>query len=212
VPKISELQRESRREQILQAALACFSENGFHQTGMADIVRRSGMSHGAVYVYFPSKDDIIEALADDRHRNEAILNAAAQQAGNPIEALRALVRAYARWLVDPAAVLSARVGVHGWAEALRSPRVHARIVEGIAIPRSLIVKLVVQGQCEGLFLRDLSADAVARSFIALFQGFVLQITWSEDVDVEACVAVVERMLQGLEQGARPAEPISPERS
>jgi AcrR family transcriptional regulator len=66
MPKISELRRESRREQILEAALACFSENGFHQTGMADIVRRSGMSHGAVYVYFSSKDDIIEALADDR--------------------------------------------------------------------------------------------------------------------------------------------------
>ncbi|MFZ2110049.1 MAG: helix-turn-helix domain-containing protein [Roseiarcus sp.] len=33
----------------MQAALACFSEDGFHQTGMADIVRRSGMSHGAVY-------------------------------------------------------------------------------------------------------------------------------------------------------------------
>ena len=41
---------------------------------MADIVRRSGMSHGAVYVYFESKDDIIEALADDRHQSEAELN------------------------------------------------------------------------------------------------------------------------------------------
>src|SRR5271156_6727715 len=102
LPKISEMRRESRRQQILQAALACFSENGFHQTGMADIVRRSGMSHGAVYVYFGSKDDIIEALADDRHQNEAILNAVAQKAKDPIEALRTLVRAYAGWLIDPA--------------------------------------------------------------------------------------------------------------
>jgi hypothetical protein len=30
---------------------ACFSANGFHQTGMADIVRQSGLSHGAVYLY-----------------------------------------------------------------------------------------------------------------------------------------------------------------
>ena len=72
MPKISEMRRESRREQILQAALACFSEDGFHQTGMADIVRRSGMSHAAVYGYFQSKDEIIEALADDRHQGEAI--------------------------------------------------------------------------------------------------------------------------------------------
>ena len=46
---------------------------GSHQTGMADIVRRSGLSHGAVYLYFPSKDDIIEALAVDRYRSEAAL-------------------------------------------------------------------------------------------------------------------------------------------
>ena len=93
MPKISELRRESRRDQILAAALACFSENGFHQTGMADIVTRSGMSHGAVYVYFPSKEDIIEALADDRHQREAILNSVVQNAKNPIEGIHALVRA-----------------------------------------------------------------------------------------------------------------------
>ena len=60
--------------------LECFSENGFHQTGMADIVRRSGMSHGAVYVHFESKDDIIEALADDRHQSEAELNSVVESA------------------------------------------------------------------------------------------------------------------------------------
>jgi len=197
MPKISELQRESRREQILEAALACFSENGFHQTGMADIVRRSGMSHGAVYVYFECKDDIIEALADDRHQREAILNSVVRQANDPIEGLLALVRAYAGWLTDPAGVARRRVGINGWAEALRNGRVHARVVEGIRIPHSLIVGLVEQAQRMNLISRDLSADAIARSFIALFQGFVLQVTWGEDIDVDSCVAVVDRMLLGL---------------
>src|SRR5271168_5378751 len=102
LPKISELRRESRRQEILEAALACFSEDGFHQTGMADIVARSGMSHGAVYGYFRAKDDIIEALADDRHQSEALLNAVAKKIEDPLEALRALVRAYAEALTDPA--------------------------------------------------------------------------------------------------------------
>jgi AcrR family transcriptional regulator len=193
------MRRESRRQQILEAALACFSENGFHQTGMADIVQRSGMSHGAVYGYFQSKDDIIEALADDRHQSEAILNSVVQQAENPIEGLRALVRAYANGLIDPVGLSRRRVVVHGWAEALRSPRVHASIVEGINIPRSIIVGLVEKAQRMGRLSSDLSADAIARSFIALFQGFVLQIAWGEDIDVDSCVAVVDRMLQGLGQ-------------
>src|SRR5438552_9989682 len=103
MPKISQARRNARRQQILEAALACFAEDGFHQTGMADIVKRSGLSHGAVYLYFQSKDDLIEALADDRHRREAVLNSVAQGSGDPIEGLHALVRAYAQWLTDPVA-------------------------------------------------------------------------------------------------------------
>lgn len=197
MPKISELRRESRRDQILEAALACFSENGFHQTGMADIVRRSGMSHGAVYVYFPSKEDIIEALADDRHQREAILNSVVQNAKNPIEGIHALVRAYAGWVSDPAGEARRRVGINGWAEALRSPRVHARVIDGIHIPQGVIAELVGQAQRMELLSRDLSADAIARSLIALFQGFVLQVTWGEKLDIDACVAVADRMLAGL---------------
>lgn len=197
MPKISEMRRESRRDQILEAALACFSENGFHQTGMADIVRRSGMSHGAVYVYFPSKEDIIEALADDRHQREAILNSVVQNAKNPIEGIYALVRAYAGWVSDPAGEARRRVGINGWAEALRSPRVHARVIDGIRIPQGVIAELVGQAQRMELLSRDLSADAIARSLIALFQGFVLQVTWGEKLDIDACVAVADRMLAGL---------------
>lgn len=202
MPKITELRRESRREQILEAALACFSENGFHQTGVSDIVRRSGMSHGAVYLYFQGKEDIIEALADDRHRIEAILNSVVVGANNPIEGIRALVRAYADWSIDPADERRRRVGIHGWAEALRSRRIHARIVEGIGVPRLVVADLVKQAQRQGLLPGDLSADAVARSLIALFQGFVLQVAWGEDIDVDACVAVVDRMLLGPGQSDR----------
>ena len=204
MPKISELRRESRRQEILDAALACFSEDGFHQTGIADIVNRSGMSHGAVYGYFRSKDDIIEALADDRHQNEAILNSVVQSAKNPVEALRALFRAYAHALVDPAGFQRRRVGVNGWAEALRNPRVHARVLEGINIPRALIAGLVAQAQRTEYLSNRLSADAVARCFIALFQGFVLQVAWGEDIDVDSCIAAVDHMLLGLAP-ARPAQ-------
>jgi AcrR family transcriptional regulator len=184
---------------VLDAALACFSENGFHQTGMADIVARSGMSHGAVYGYFASKDDIIEALADDRHQSEALLNAIAQKAEDPVEALRALIRAYAEALTDPAGAPRRRVGIHGWAEALRNRRVHARVVEGIDIPRALIVGLVERAQSMGRLPGSLTADSVARSLIALFQGFVLQVAWGEAIAVDSCIAVVDAMLLGLAQ-------------
>jgi AcrR family transcriptional regulator len=206
LPKISEKRRQSRRREVLDAALACFSENGFHQTGMADIVARSGMSHGAVYGYFRAKDDIIEALADDRHQSEALLNSVAQKTQDPLEALRAVVRAYAEALSDPAGAARRRVGIHGWAEALRNRRVHARVVEGVDIPRALIVGLVERAQRMGKLPSRLGADAVARSLVALFQGFVLQVAWGEAIAVDGCVAVVDAMLLGLAQAGSATKP------
>lgn len=203
MPKIDPSRRGARRQQVLDAALVCFAENGFHQTGMADIVLRSGMSRGAVYGYFLSKDDIIEALADDRRETEAALNAVAAESQDPLQALRALTRAYARSLTEPAGELRRRVGVHGWAEALRNERVRARVVEGIDIPRSLIVGLVEKAQDAGALSRDITADAVARTFIAIFQGFVLQLAWGEAVDLDACVAVVDHMLTGRNASVPP---------
>ena len=63
MPKVSDAHRESRREQILIAAWKCFSRNGFHSTSMADVIAEAGLSAGAVYLYFRSKDDIIVAVA-----------------------------------------------------------------------------------------------------------------------------------------------------
>ena len=197
MPKISDEKRDSRRKQILDAALICFSDNGFHQTGMADIVRQSGLSPGAVYLYFKSKDDLIAALADDRHRQEAVLNSVALGSGDPREALRALIHTYVHWLTDPAGEPRRRVSIHGWAEALRNVRVRAHVVEGIDIPRAMIVTLVERAQHERLLRQDVSADAVARALIALFQGFMLQAGWGQPIDVDACAVTVEHMLDGL---------------
>jgi len=204
MPKISPARRDARRQQILDAARQCFSEHGFHQAGMAMIVERSGLSHGAVYGYFSSKDDLIEALADDRHQREAILNATAADARDPLAGLLRLVRAYAEWLNDPSSVTGRRVGVHGWAEALRSQRVKQRVVAGIDAPRRTMIKLIEGAQHTGQICRELRADALARSLIALFQGFVLQSVWDEPLEVRECVAVVERMLKGLGESEPPA--------
>ena len=62
----------------------------------------------------------------------------------------------------------------------------------------MIVSIVERAQHQRLIRKDVSADAVARTLIALFQGFVLQASWGEPIDVDACVATVERMLDGLE--------------
>lgn len=197
MPKISEPKREARRRQILDAALSCFSEDGFHQTSMPNIVRRSGLSHGAVYVYFKSKDDIIAALAVDRHQQESVLNSVALDSGDLLQSLRALIRAYASGLADATGDARRRVGVNGWAEALRNDRVRTAVVEGVAAPISLIAALAERAQAEGRMPADIDPGSFGRALVALFQGFTLQVAWGEPVDIEAAVHVIEHMVFAL---------------
>lgn len=52
----------ARPDEVLDAALDLFIENGFSQTRVEDIAKRAGISKGAVYLYFPSKEAILEGL------------------------------------------------------------------------------------------------------------------------------------------------------
>src|SRR5918994_6411965 len=56
--------QSDRREEILNAAQACFSRAGFHQTSMQAICAEAGMSPGNLYRYFPSKEAIIAGIAE----------------------------------------------------------------------------------------------------------------------------------------------------
>jgi AcrR family transcriptional regulator len=56
--------RETRRRQILDAALTVFAEHGYHQTTVTDLVRAAGVARGTFYLYFDSKQAIFHELLD----------------------------------------------------------------------------------------------------------------------------------------------------
>ena len=53
------------RERIMEAALRVFSQKGYHDARVDEIVEESQTSKGAVYFHFPSKEQIFLALVDD---------------------------------------------------------------------------------------------------------------------------------------------------
>jgi AcrR family transcriptional regulator len=61
---------EERKTQILGAALRVFIRQGIHQTRMDDIVEETGLSKGALYWYFSSKDEIIAAIVNRMFESE----------------------------------------------------------------------------------------------------------------------------------------------
>ncbi|MEO3679009.1 TetR/AcrR family transcriptional regulator [Rheinheimera fenheensis] len=64
MPKVTQQALDARKEQILFAAASCFSRSGFHRTTMRDILREVQLSAGAVYNYFPSKEAILQQMAE----------------------------------------------------------------------------------------------------------------------------------------------------
>ncbi len=172
----------------------CFSRDGFHNTTTADIVRASGVSQGTLYLYFATKDDIIVALADDRHQNEAFLNALAEREQDPVRGLLALIELHGKGLRDAARLDGRRVGVQGWAEALRSDRIHGSVVEGLTSVRKAIAHLIERGQHTGQIRAEVNAEALSRTLIAVFQGMVLQVAWGEQVDLAACGKIIREMI------------------
>ena len=68
MPKVSQQYRDARRNQILDAAKRCFLRDGFHETSMQDLFAEAGLSAGAVYRYFSSKDNMVLAIAEQSMR------------------------------------------------------------------------------------------------------------------------------------------------
>lgn len=55
---------DSTRERILNSAKELFSQKGYHETTVEDIVKRAELSKGAFYFYFRSKEDVIKELTE----------------------------------------------------------------------------------------------------------------------------------------------------
>jgi len=53
---------DNKREQIRKAALAVFSRRGFHETTVAEIAEEAGIAKGTIYLYYPSKEEILIAI------------------------------------------------------------------------------------------------------------------------------------------------------
>jgi AcrR family transcriptional regulator len=58
--------KDARPQEVIDAALALFSEFGYSQTRLDDVAARAGISKGTVYLYFASKQDLFEAVIQDR--------------------------------------------------------------------------------------------------------------------------------------------------
>ncbi|MFR0357698.1 TetR/AcrR family transcriptional regulator [Streptomyces sediminimaris] len=182
MPRITPERREARRAQIVAAARRCFAREGFHQTSMPDIAAAAGVSAGAPYRYFASKEEIILAIAGDAFRlifepMERVAVAAdapslSDLAAASLQALSAESVTDAAGQVVPVEELLACV-VQTWSELLRNDGLRARASEGFERVRRGIADALRRGQAAGA-VQAVEPESGARVLMGLLHGFLLQ--------------------------------------
>ncbi len=193
MPRVSDAHRASRRRQILDASIECFAREGFHRTSMTQIITEAGVSTGTIYLYFASKEEIVEAIAEERHALESTLVSTALANPDARQALHDLAAGYLGWLSDPLEQKRRRVTVQVWAEALRNERVAALVREGVG-PRRQVADFVRQRQHRGELVGGVDADALSQVMLSLILGFVLQQAWDPTLDVTGYRTVLDAMI------------------
>lgn len=195
MPKISPAHEHARREQILAAAIACFARQGYHATSMEDIVRESGLSVGALYTYFPSKEELFLALCDQRARQSLEhVQAIFAEPGSLEEKTRRALDYFFRELDDDL-VPYARVSMEFWSQAAKSERVHRRHAEHWERMHRFYAELLATAQRSGAIEPSVDVDAAAELLIALSQGILLlHVAGMQRVSADALKAAYVRLV------------------
>ena len=199
--KVTQAHLDARRQQIIDAATACFVRSGFHQATMHDICREAQLSPGAVYRYFRSKDEIIEACCEEGLQRTLALLAGAEEREDTLEASNELIDAAYSELGRSETLASYALDVDLWAEASRNPRVRTVVQHMFLSLRERLTAIFSEMQTAGEIHPELDPDAVALASISLFEGLVLQKMLDPDLEIRPYVAVVKAMLTGVWSGS-----------
>jgi AcrR family transcriptional regulator len=197
MPRVSAEHSAARREQILDGAWRAFARSGFHRATMQDVVRESGLSAGAVYSYFRSKEDIV-AVAGELLRTELVgaleqVLADPDAAPDPAEVVEFLLGQAASFGTRPDGTDLTRIAVFVWAEALRDDDLRQVVGDLYGRIRDLLTELARRRRAAGLLPADADPAAVGAALFALFPGYLMQRHVLGDLEPASYVAGIRAL-------------------
>lgn len=198
MPRVSEEHLERRRQQIVDAAQRCFARKGFHQSSMQDVFAESGLSAGAVYRYFKSKDELVAALAADAGTDiRAVLIEAMRR--DPLPTPAEVVGVVAGWMSQNTGIDGRlRLAPQAWTLALTDEQAAGYVRLAMTGIRGMWREYAQRMADAGWLPADADLDAVAAVLFGLLPGFLLQFLIVGDLDPQA-----------LERGVRTLLPYGP---
>ncbi|MBL8684151.1 MAG: TetR/AcrR family transcriptional regulator [Myxococcales bacterium] len=164
---------DDKRERILRGAVKVFAKKGFYASRVSEIAKAAGVADGTIYLYFDSKDDVLESLFEDRtERLLATLRVELAKQPDPPSRLRRLIELQLG-LLDGQRELAEVITVN-LRQSTRLLRQYGskRFVEYL----ELMASVVSEGQKSGHFRDDLSPRVMARALFGALDGLAL--TWA----------------------------------
>lgn len=201
MPRLKSDTQRARRIHILDAAEQCFARAGFHRTTMQDICKAAGVSPGALYLYFDSKEALIEGLCERDRAEFADRFQRLASAPDFLAALQSLGEQYFAEEPVHKRLMCVEIGL----ESTRNARVGEiyRSVDRFVHDsfRSLFQRLKDEGRIDPV----LEIDALANVFATVGDGLF----WRRAVDPafqpKEVLPAITRMLGDLIRPVEPAE-------
>lgn len=170
MPKISEAQKNERKQIILDAALTVFGEKGYSDASMDDIVRASGISKGGIYTYFHSKESILLEIAEQRFKARNQLVAELKSESSVLKQLEK----YMRWLLEalkyPEVIRNARFTFEFWAVLSRHPESSDLSIERYRRFEADLTEVFYRGIVSGELRPDLNISSAVLHLLSGLDG------------------------------------------
>ncbi len=185
--------KDERREQILSAALKVFARRGFAATKISDIVAQGGMSHGLVYHYFKSKEEIFyELLQRALSTSGELLLMVEALPISPLQKVREtakhILSGIGQWVDTSYYFL---IVVHA---AMMDTSEKETVLAASEVPVQSLMRILKEGQEQGE-VRDGGTREMAILFFAAIQGVAFYKLSMQDFrlpDPELLVAMVKK--------------------
>jgi AcrR family transcriptional regulator len=198
MPKISDEQRQARRDQILAATWRCFFRKGIHATSMEEIIREAELSAGAVYLYYKSKDELILAAISTYMatlRGLLLPIMAKQESSPPLEFIHEITSAIEKHTRRSEIDLNVVI-LMCWSEAQTNQQVKA-LISSLQVNYGAALKEVVrQWQKRGQLNSQGKPDDLAKALLSFFLGFIVQSALVSELDSKT----ISRGMRGLMMG------------
>ena len=187
--------RDERHEQILNSSLTVFAQKGLSAAKISDIAASAELSHGLVYHYFKSKEEIyIEVIKQTVEASKAARKLFLSIQGTPLEKIKKIAEANINYINEGDNAFRWLIIIQATMSETTRHEIRDILANSLDVLND-VKELIEQGQQTGEIVSG-DPSYLATAFLSLLQGLVFyRIYWKNEVPMPD-IDTIMRLLTG----------------